>query len=148
MNKRLVALGALLSLTATGALADSQHYATAPTKKEAKRLATADARAAARNSASCYHPARQVDACTPVDGGFRCRAETSSRYRTCRRAGWVGEFVKDDTARLYDPWGLSVRSRYWPVSSSTQMVSTTLYGRYVQPDPGPPAPPSYPPPLN
>jgi hypothetical protein len=89
VKKLFIALGVLMSLAATGAIADSLHYATASTQKEAKRLATADARATARVSALCYRPAHQVDDCAKIDGGYRCRADSSASFSTCRHAGWV-----------------------------------------------------------
>lgn len=89
MKKRLVAIGLLVSLAATGAAADNRHLATAPTKKEAMRLATADARATALRTHLCYRPAAQIDQCEKVDGGFRCRADSAERVSVCYRRGWV-----------------------------------------------------------
>jgi len=89
MKKRLVATGLLMSLAATGAAADNWHLATAPTKKEAMRLATADARVTAQRTHLCYRPAAQIDQCVKVDGGFRCRADSAERVGVCYRRGWV-----------------------------------------------------------
>jgi hypothetical protein len=131
----------LLSLVATGALADSQHYATASTKKEAKRLATADARATARISALCHRPARQVDECVKVEGGFRCRADSSASFLTCRHAGWVHDESPHPSA-----WANRVlwASDSWPSNpwSSTSEYSS-LYGRSLSSG-GPPLPPPFP----
>lgn len=146
MLKRLVAISLFAALAATSvASADSQHYATATTKPEARRLATAQARTTAEASSLCFRPARQVRECQSVDGGFRCRADTSDSYRTCKRAGWVNTYVKDNYAAVaFDPWRTGGRSAYYPVDSTTRAVSSTLYGRYVQPDGGPPPPPPFP----
>jgi hypothetical protein len=144
MKKRLVAIGLLLAMAATGAVADTEHYATASTQKEAKQLATAEARATAKDVASCYRPARQVRECQQVEGGFRCRAETSDSYRTCKRAGWVDDYTKTEHALGYDPWRTSVilnsgSSSSWPSSNVFAPPTTTLYGRRVPVDSGPPA---------
>lgn len=89
MKKRLVAIGLLISLAATGAAADNWHLATAPTKKEAMRLATADARATALRTRLCYRPAAAIGQCVKVGGGFRCRADSAERVGVCYRRGWV-----------------------------------------------------------
>lgn len=130
MKIQLVAAGLLMSLTATGAVAATQrpyvaqqHYATASTKKEAKLLATADARAALKASALCIRPAYQIDDCQAVDGGFRCRADSASNVGTCRRVGWVRDADQSrlplaQMSWLYyaptvgSPWGYATPARY------------------------------------
>lgn len=141
MKTRLIALGILLSLGATGALADGQHYATASTKKEAKRLATAEARATAQVSSSCYKPARQVHECQTIDGGFSCKAETSNDARTCKRAGWVDEHAQSRLAAQYDR---PASSQLYISTSNWQAQSSTLYGAVSRSDPGPMAPTPFP----
>lgn len=145
MKKRLAALGLLMSLAATGAVADSQHYATAPTKHEAKRLATASARASAKDLSQCYHPARQVRECLPVDGGFRCRAETSDNARTCRRAGWVNEYA----ATAKDPGGVYYFAWYRGATYGSSMFDSGLGSRgpyrwWATEASAPPPPPPFP----
>ena len=108
MRTRLMAMGLLLALAATGSAADTRHYATASTKKEAKQLATADARAAALGKASCFRPAYQVAQCDKVEDGFRCRADSADNLRACRRSGWVR-----DRERAYLP--LAPRAPYLTV---------------------------------
>lgn len=141
---RLIWVGLVASLTATGAVAATQqHFATASTKKEAKRLATAEARATAQATASCYRPARQVQECQAVDGGFRCKAETSTHYSTCKRVGWVNEYALDYTASRYDPWRTNA---FTPYSTNIQAAPTSsLYGRWMSSDGGPPAATPFPP---
>lgn len=146
MNKRLVALSLLLSLATGAALAaDRQHYATAPTQKEAKRLATTQAKATAKDLAQCYHPARQVNECVAVEGGFRCRAETSAKYSSCKRAGWVNQY----TETAYDRWKyIGWRDPVagpWPLDTYRPPTIPSAYGAYASRDPGPPAPPAFPP---
>ena len=143
MKKRLLAISLLMSLVASGAVADSSHYATASTKTEAKRLATAEARSRAKAESLCYRPARQVRECVAVEGGVRCRADTTNDPRTCRRVGWVNEYTKDYYAVRWDPWRMSVLSTSTP-SIYSPMPVTTLYGRWVPVGSGPPAPPPFP----
>ena len=144
MNKRLVALSLSLFLAAGSAVADGQHFATAPTQKDAKRLATAQAKATAKDLAQCYHPARQVDDCQAVDGGFRCRAETSARYSSCKRAGWVNEYTAEPLSRLrYVGWRDPIAGP-WPLDTYRGPVTPAAYGLYLPRDAGPPAPPAFP----
>lgn len=145
MSKRLVALSLLLSLAAGAAIAaDGQHYATAPTQKAAKRLATEQARVTAKALAQCYHPARQVNECVAVDSGFRCRAETSARYSSCKRAGWVNEYKITD----YDRWKYanwrSPAYTPWLTESYARPVTPSAYGASLPRDTGPLAPPPFP----
>jgi hypothetical protein len=113
MKTRIVVIGLLMSMVAGGTIADTWHYATATTKKEARRLATASARDTARNGALCYRPARQVGECQAVEGGFRCRADTSGDPRSCWRAGWVNEYTAAST--LLDTRGYTRRRWLHPV---------------------------------
>lgn len=99
MKTRIVVIGLLMSMVAGGAFADNLHFATASTKKDAKRIATASARAEAQRDALCYRPARQVGECQAVEGGFRCRADTSADPRQCWRAGWVNKYTATSTLR-------------------------------------------------
>ncbi|WP_454761895.1 hypothetical protein [Caulobacter segnis] len=148
MDKRLVAFSLLLSLTAGSAVADGQHYATAPTQKAAKHQATEQAKATAKNLAQCYHPARQVDDCQAVDGGFRCRAETSARYSNCKRAGWVNEYTAETPSRVRyigwrNPptlWPLDP----WPSNAWRGAITNPAYGVYIPRDAGPPPPSPFP----
>lgn len=132
MNKRLVALSLVLSLAAGAAIAaDAQHYGTAPTKKDAKRLATDQAKASAKDLAQCYHPARQVDDCQTVEGGFRCRAETSARYSSCKRAGWVNAYTASSSPPVsYVGWRGAV-AKPWPLDTSWGPVVPRAYGEYL-----------------
>ncbi|MBO9546095.1 hypothetical protein [Caulobacter sp.] len=143
MDKRLVAFSLLLSLVAGTAVADGQHYATAPTQKDAKRQATAEAKATARQLAQCYHPARQVDDCQAVDGGFRCRAETSARYSSCKRAGWVNEYTAETSRVRYVGWRDPIAGP-WPLDTYRGPVTPSAYGLYLPRDAGPPPPPAFP----
>jgi len=91
MRTRLVTIGLLMSLAATGAAADNWHLAVAPTKKEAMRLATADARANALRTGLCYRPAARISQCEKVEGGFRCRADSAEGVGACYRYGWLSD---------------------------------------------------------
>ena len=128
MKKHLIALGLLTALTATEAIADTQHYATASTKKDAKRLATAEARAEAQASSLCFRPARQVRACQQVEGGFRCRADTSDNSLTCRRAGWVNAYTPDTYAKL--SWQRNLWTTSWPIEPQSRPIP--IEQRFIQ----------------
>lgn len=141
MKKRLIALSLFLAFGATTALADGQHYATASTKKGATRLATAEARVVAQASNACYRPARQVRECRAVEGGFSCKAETSVDARTCKRAGWVDEYMNTRVAMAYDPFRTNSASTS---SLNWQATPSMLYGGVVRADPGPMAPTPFP----
>ena len=148
MKKHLVVFGLLLALGATAAAADTrQHYATASTKKEAKLLATAEARAIARTSALCFRPARQVGLCEMFESGFRCRADSSANARTCRGAGWVTDFSlkASSMARADQRWESdSWPSNPWGVRTALSENTSHLYGRTVPGSAGPPSPPPVP----
>lgn len=146
MKTRIVVIGAMMSIVASAAFADTLHYATASTKKEAKRLATASARGAARDGALCYRPARQVAECRTVEGGFRCRADTSADPRMCWRAGWVNEYTALSTlraTRLY-----SGRSRaalfYTPSLFDVGRGSLLINGQFISSPNWPPTPTPFP----
>ncbi|MBI1685733.1 hypothetical protein [Caulobacter hibisci] len=89
MKAHVIAIGLAMSLAAGGAVAGTWHWAEAPTKEEAMRLATSQARAKAWRKASCFKPAAVVDSCRQVADGFRCRASSAADRRGCGdRPGW------------------------------------------------------------
>lgn len=144
MKKHFVAMGLLMSLAATGAAADAQHYATASTKQAAKHLATAEAQAIATTSGACYRPARQVRACQPVEGGFRCKAETSNDNRTCRRAGWVNVPSSQAFALTWANRPLASEQASPWTNKDAAVEYSPLYGAIRQASSGPPLPPPFP----
>ena len=146
MKTRIVMIGLLMSMVAGGAFADTLHYATAATKKEAKRLATASARDTARDGALCYRPARQVGECQAVEGGFRCRADTSADPRMCWRAGWINEYTAAST--LHDTRLYSGRARtvlfYTPSPFEVGRGSLLVNGQFISSPNWPPTPTPFP----
>ncbi|PVM90184.1 hypothetical protein [Caulobacter endophyticus] len=92
MKAHVIAIGLALSLAAGGAVASSWHWAKAPTREEAMRLATEKAQAKAKRRGTCFKPAVRVDECQATADGFRCRADSGSDLRACgARVGWVYE---------------------------------------------------------
>lgn len=149
VKKRLVVLGLVLAFGATGAIADTrQHYATASTKKEARLLATAEARQIARTSALCFRPAYQVAECQKVDGGFRCRADTSANARVCGHAGWLreadGRALPTRTTWWTDPWPMYASGPYPLISRSYISLGYTPPPPGWQPAQQPVLPPLFP----
>jgi hypothetical protein len=146
MKARIVVIGLLMSMVAGGTLADTQHYATASTKKEAKRLATASARDTARDGALCYRPARQVGECQAIEGGFRCRADTSGDPRMCWQVGWVNEYTAASTLRATAPY--SRRGRlglvYTPWPFDVGRDSMLVNGQFISSPNWPPTPTPFP----
>lgn len=136
MKMRLVVVGLVASLAATGAVAATQqHFATASTKKEAKLLATAEARATVRTSALCFRPTYQVAECQKVEGGFRCRADSADNARLCRRSGWLRD-VNGAASPTYTTWWTDPSplhsSAAYPIAGSP----TFGYPSYTPPPPG------------
>ncbi|PVM92449.1 hypothetical protein DDF62_04730 [Caulobacter radicis] len=92
MKARIIVIGLAVSLAAGGAVASSWHWAKAPTREEAIRLATDKAQATAKRKGTCFKPAVRVDDCQATADGFRCRADSASDFRACGvRVGWVYE---------------------------------------------------------
>ncbi|AYV46847.1 hypothetical protein CFHF_07975 [Caulobacter flavus] len=92
MKARIIAVGLVMSLAAGGAVASSWHWAKAPTREEAMRLATDKAQARAKRKGTCFKPAVRVNDCQATADGFRCRADSASDFRACGvRVDWVYE---------------------------------------------------------
>jgi len=92
MKAKVIVIGLAMSLAAGGAVASSWHWAKAPTREEAMRLATDKAQASAKRKGTCFKPAVRVDECQATADGFRCRADSATDLGACGvRIGWVSE---------------------------------------------------------
>jgi hypothetical protein len=92
MKAKVIVIGLAMSLAAGGAIASSWHWAKAPTREEAMRLATDKAQASAKRKGTCFKPAVRVDECQATANGFRCRADSATELQACGvRVGWVHE---------------------------------------------------------
>jgi hypothetical protein len=92
MKAKVIVIGLAMSLAAGAAVASSWHWAKAPTREEAMRLATDKAQASAKRKGTCFKPAVRVDECQATADGFRCRADSATELHACGvRVGWVHE---------------------------------------------------------
>lgn len=92
MKAKVIVIGLVMSLAAGGAVASSWHWAKAPTREEAMRLATDKAQASAKRKGTCFKPAVRIDECQAAADGFRCRADSATDLGVCRtRVGWMNE---------------------------------------------------------